>query len=30
MLGKLWGWVSAAIGAVMLVLLIAYGTASGT
>jgi hypothetical protein len=30
MLGKVWGWVSAAIGAVMLVLLISYGTASGT
>jgi hypothetical protein len=30
MLGKVWGWVTAAIGAVMLALLIAYGTASGT
>jgi hypothetical protein len=30
MLGKVWGWITAGIGAVMLALLVAYGTASGT
>ena len=29
-LGTVWGWVTAAIGAIMMALLIAYGTASGT